>query len=441
MNKDYMITQKDIVKERFNSEKIECDNIELFLSYFLVVLERAVQFKLIDSYRRDKIFELLFKVFEKNTNENCILISNKMYVFSDWLISLTNYEAFEKLEQINDENSATQIFDLAEKNFFSNLRAMRRYLQCAERSINKIQNSNCKDIHAKLKNIICCMEKYSEIPSISFKNEHISRSFSVLEYIFLREESGKTIIEMLKNICYNFAMELQIFSKLDGKQFIEFSNSDYEKKEKEKEQAQIQLSKMFEIQLKELQTEKKQKLHSAMLFNQAYDNMTTEERNMVSNEELDKTDEVRIERDYAIKLEEIKTKWTVAEKNLGKAFEIESQLEGSLAIQDTNLNLSVCLQELALISLFKRGIINYPENRLQKGVLLGEISVEFAIFEFLNFCDAYSLLESEKKFLQKSIEFKDFSVDLRKIKKVSEEIENLNHLELLEYAKKSGYII
>ena len=116
-----------------------------------------------------------------------------------------------------------------------------------------------------------------------------------------------------------------------------------------------------------------------------------------------------------------------------------SELEGSLTLPDIP-NLSFLMHEIALISICKSGIINYPDSRMKKGMILDQISTSFAINELLKNVNDYSLSEKEIKFIQEFFEQTDFAEELERIKALSEKIEDLSVFELFEFAKEMGFL-
>lgn len=445
MNKAYMITQNDVNRERFNSEIIKQDGtVKLFLNYFLAILGLAAQLNLIDDMRRDKIFELLGAVFEANTKRNSILVTNRMYVFSAWLMSLSSqWEAWQKLEAIIDFDSASKTFEEADKWYMRTLQEMKTYLNCAEKAIEKIDNSKLKAVHAKMTTLLKSMQKYSEIPEFSLKNEHVTKNVFVFEYCFIKDVREISVIETLRKYFYTFAVELQIFAKLGGKNFAEFSEFDYTKSENEKTLAELELNAKFETKMKEAKEKKEKALDKAILFAMEYEKMTEAEQESLPLETLEENDQILIELRYCGEVEKIKREWEVAEKKLSKMFEFARQLEGNLGIQSEMPSLIFAMQEVALLSLCKKGVLNYPTSRMKKGMLLLKISTEMGITEVLNFANEFQLSENEICFLKqvstKSSEKLEKEVEI--LRDFSEKIENLSFLELLEVAKENGFLM
>lgn len=442
MKKGYIITQDEIHKERFNSNsnelKVDITDIEIFLSYFLIILGLAVQSEIIDESRRDKIFEYLFGAFESDTDSNSVLVTNKMYVFSAWLMTFSKWEAWIKLEKITDFNSACYLYNEADKWYQGIIREMTYSLGRAEKYVEEIDNSGLKNEHIRMVALLKNMKNYSVIPDISFKNEHISRSQSIFLYTFIKEKNGN-VIEKLRQSFNDIAVELRIFSKLNGKTFAEFSLSDYSDSEKQKAIAEVELNQKFEAQIEAVKKEREETLKSAIRFNLKYENMTEEEQAAVPIEIIEKNDEIAIEKEYSLRISELNEKWSKAENSLEDMFFKASELEGSLTLPDIP-NLSFLMHEIALISICKSGIINYPDSRMKKGMILDQISTSFAINELLKNVNDYSLSEKEIKFIQEFFEQTDFAEELERIKALSEKIEDLSVFELFEFAKEMGFL-
>lgn len=443
MKKGYIITQQEIYRERFDAEannlEINIEDVGDFLRYTFFILELAFKTGIIDQKRRDEISLMLLDCFESQTRSEDILVTNKMYIFAAWLMQYSKWEAWLKLEKITDFKSVLEIYEEAEHWYFEVLRDMKLWHDLAGKCIEKIDNSNLKAEYSRMANLLNKMERYAVNPGFSFKSEHISKTQTSIIYCFINDNQGN-VIEVLKNSFYKFAMELQIFVKLNGKQFVEFCNSDYSEAENTKTLAELELNENFETKIKAVKFEKEKALDAAVLFNFKYDNMTEEEQAAVSSEILDANDEVAIKSKYDSMILQIQLEQSEAEKNLENMFSMINQLEGSLLLQDIP-SLSSMLQELALVSLFKRGIINYPDSRIKKGMILSKLHTSFAIQEFLNYAEDNPLTENECKFLKISLEEKqnsEFDKELEEIKVFTKEIENLTFFELVEFAKKCG---
>lgn len=441
MKMGYIITQEEVYKERFNANSnnlnVDINDIENFLSYFLIILGLAVQSEIIDESRRDKIFEYLFGAFESDTDSNSILVTNKMYVFSAWLMTFSKWEAWIMLEKIADFNSACLLYNEADKWYKQIIREMTFSFGSIEKSIETLDNSNLRADYKCMGTLLKNMKNYSVIPDISFKNEHISRSQSVFLYCFIKEKNGN-IIQSLRNAFHDFAMELRIFNKLNGKKFAEFSLSDYTDSEKQKAIAEVELNQKFESQIRAIKAEREKALDKAIRFNMKYENMSAKEQATVPSEIVVANDTISIENKYSVMISEINNNWSKAEGSLDDMFSKANELEGQLILQDIP-TLSFLLQEIALISIYRRGIINYPDSRLKKGMILSRIGTSFAINELLNYVEDYQLSEKEREFLQSAVSKNDFAIELEEIKSFSAEIADLNFFGLFEFAKEKGF--
>lgn len=442
MEERYIITQQDADKERFNAEannhQIEIKDVSEFLRYTFFILELAFQVGIINQIRRDEVSFALLDCFESDTRSDDILVTNKMYIFSAWLMEFSKWDAWLKLEKIIDFKSACEIYKEAENWYFGIISQMQSWHELAGKNIKKIDNSSLKNEHSRMANLLIEMKCYAVNPKLSFKNEHISKSEAVFCYVFIDEKSGN-VIEVLKQSFYQFAKEMQIFAKLDGRQFVEFSCSDYFDAEKAKTLAGLELNEKFEKKIKALKKEREELLDAAIRFNIMYDNMSEEEQAEIPGEVVEANDEMVINSKYALMISKIQDDWHAAEENLNKMFSKVNALEGCLILQD-NPSLSSMLQENALVSLCKRGVLNYPDSRVKRGMLLDKITVSFAIYEFLNYVEHDSLTKNELEFLQSSLEKNNFEDELEEIRNFSEKIENLTFNELIRFSEIQGLL-
>lgn len=441
-----IITQETVMKERINGVSLDLDfkNVSAVLTYFFVILKIAVEIGITNNVRKNEITEFLTRAFEKDTNGNMVCCSNKIYVFSAWLMTFSNWEAWQKLNEVTDFESACKLYDEADEWYRGVLGRIRSFLRVTEKNVLKINNTYLTKEYLRMKALIKTLETYSVKPEICFKNEHITRNQMVFQYIFLEEPSGKNVIEFLKNAFYAFSMEMQIFTKIRGKEFSEISISDYNNSENDKVVMELELKQSYETQIKMLEAEKKEALNNAMVFNMDYNKFSKAKKAKVSRELIQKNDPITIEKNYDEEISKIREEWSKAASKFDELIYKVNELEGDLILQDSP-TLSSLLNEVALHSIYERGFIKYTNSRIKKGMLLSRISRSFAINELTNSrcMEILSpLSETEITFIKKAFVFEPavFEQKLEELKKLSEQIEELNFLQILKFAEENDFL-
>ncbi len=403
---NYMITQEEIEKERFSNQEIKLDgSVKAFLNYFVSILIFAQNLEIISDERRNAIFSNIAMALESKSKNN-IIITNIMYVFSAWLMSMDLYSAWKELDSIKDLNSAVESLEKSKNWYKHQILEMKTNLLCSEKSVKKIDNENLKRAYVKLFDLLKVIDKYDESYQFSFKNEHITRSvLSSINYCFITSRLTKesSVIQALKCVYYDFFIELRIFTKLNGKEFVVFSNEEYTKSEAEKSVAELELNEKYEALLKKAEEEYKEELAEARKFDIKFEKMLKEEQEKVPLEEFEHNDVVRIEKKYRAKRDKINKEWDLAEEALNKKLDRIRDLEGSLAFQSDMPSLLFAMQEFALWSQAKKGMIVYPENRVQKGILLENMPLSKVISEVLENAEAIGLCDSEIEYLKKNM--------------------------------------
>lgn len=401
---NYMITQEEFIKEQFIDKKIHLDgSVKAFLNYFVAILLMVRDMGIISDERRDSIFGNIALAFESKSKNN-IIITNIMYVLSAWLKSMDLYTAWKELDSIKNLDSAVETLEKSKDWYKRQILEMKSNLLASEKSIRIIDNEKLKISYEKLFNLLGVLEKYDLNPQFSLKSEHVTNLNSVfLPYSFITEDYKQedSVIESLKKIYYNFLVEIRIFAKLNGKEFVVFSKEEYDKSETEKAIEEMELNEKYEELLKQADEEYKDALAEARKFDIRFEKMTKQEQEKIPVEEFEHYDVVRIEREFIKKKEKIKKEWDYAEDALNKNLDQIRDMEGSLVFQADMPSLLYTMQEFALWSLAKKGVIEYPQTRAQKGIMLDTMPLSTVIAEVLEKADAIGLTDCEFAYLKK----------------------------------------
>ena len=382
MNNNVLITQEELLKEKFNSQEIiNTENIAEFLLYFARILQLGVMEELIGGDEFNFISNMLTKAIS-----NCIIIpeddefvddseqiANYMYVITLYLQSKSNWEAFLELKDLTSIEKAQTFVAEVKSWILKKLTAQILILETNKQNVQKLNMQNVTSCYNSLRKVL---NNFMHFDNVSFtfhlKLYHKS-SFQPVEYSFLKTDFDylPNFYEKLSKMISYFILEVSIMAKLNVKSLVN-GKLDEAKEISDLMQSKSEvLNKEYEEKINNLRKEYETDLQCY------YDSLHRPGRKKKGLK-----DDVLITRKYVEKKKAIESK---LERKFSLLLEEQqTQDNNMIPILDENYSLIDLIKEYALFGLAQKGIFNYPSNAEARGQMLMAINLDVAISEFIS---------------------------------------------------------
>lgn len=382
--KNYMITQDEVNRDVFNSNenRISLDgSVSQFLNYYIAILGLAVSLGIISEDESENIFKIFFTAI-KNKSSNKIVITNIMYIFSAWLQSKSQWEAFKELSTIKDLSTANILLEKSDNWLKGQIAMAKVSLLGLKKNIVSLENSQLINVYNKLFLFLNTLKKY-ETTEVCYKSEHSSMSFFLLvEYDFLGDDRKytnpkKSIIKRISSMILDFSIEMRILCKMNGKNLISFAD---------KEASKVFSSRVMKIE--DINDRYKKKIECL-------------KRNKEEELRLGEKKSSTIRNFYKKEIEKTYKAWDRAEKKYNQEVEKQNLSEGILDLMAEMPNLLLAMNEFTLYSLARKGKIQYPKTRIQKATVIENLSRITVVAEVLEYADSIGLSSNEIAYLKR----------------------------------------
>ena len=409
-----LVSQQDVVKMNFNLETIEVEGVAKFMRRYLAILQLAFFYNFITEQQRDSIASSILQAARNSANENEVVVSNYVYAISLRFSTLSNYECWELLREVTSI-SAAEKFVAESKEWFVNriLEDMKQAKEGYKKSIslkNASLLSTWKSCYKSLEEISGC---FNEAAKLELKSLHTESAAGNVFYMIIRGEKGITYIEKVESYMRNLWIEISILVKFNaGKIMKAIAN--------ERTEFKVALQNETTPQIEQAQRDYDSAVKRLSELEKSYEEMLNrmEESEAVYNEllekfedehpELDEDDlydafdeywmnspyyfsEDRSEMEDAFKERRTKLQEeiNICRQKVDWAEDHKASVECSMVGEENGdyVSLLDILNEYAVVEMFKKGIIPFPQNLAEKMAIFSKLSLKEVTKIFLD-CEA-----------------------------------------------------
>lgn len=419
-----LVSQQDVVKMNFNLETIEVEGVANFMRRYLAILQLAFFYNFITEQQRDSIASSILQAARNSANGDEILVSNYVYAISLRFLTLSNYECWELLREVTSI-SAAENFIAETKEWFKNriLNDMKRAKEGYKKSIslrNASLLSTWKNCYKSLEDMSGCL---NEGTKLEMKGLHTESAVGRVSYVVIRGECGVTYLEKLENYIKNLWIEVSILIKFDASKIMKAIVN-------ERNEFKLALQNEITPQIEIAQREYDSAVNRLSQLEKSYEEMLKriEESEAVYSELLEKFEEEHPELDedelydafdeywmnspyyfsedrseledaFRERRTKLQEEINVCRQKVDFAEDHKVSVESSMVGEDTGdyVSLLDVLNEYAVVEMFKKGIIAFPQNLAEKMAIFSKLPFKEASKTFLD-CEAERIhLTAEEK--------------------------------------------
>lgn len=383
--KNCIITQEEVFCEKFNSDenRIKLDgSVAQYLNYYMAILALACSLGIISKDESENIFKLFFTSI-KQKSSNKIYITNMLYIFSAWLQSMPQWDAFKVLSSIKDLDTADAVLEKAKKWLRKQIVKLKVNLLAFNKTIAKLENPNFTKVYMRLLKFIDALDP--DKTTVCYKSEHTSMQFFLLfEYDFLGDDQKYknpriSLMERINLMISDFIFEMRILLKLNAKELIAFVEKDFNNTMSEKYSKLEEINEKYQKQIDMLKEKKRRKLNTKG------------------------SDYIKITSFYKNEIDKVYDEWEEAERKYTEELDEQNPAEEILDFMSETPNLRFVMNEFTLYSLAKNGEIEYPRSRSEKAEMFEQLSVKKVVSEVLEYASSIGLSPSEITYLQNKV--------------------------------------
>ena len=382
MNSQNVLLTKDaLLKENFNSYKIETKTVEEFLLYFVAILKIGIKNNLIDEQLMEfivkKITMAINQLIETDEDDEFAnidaQIANFMYVITLYLKEKENWDAYNELIDITSVEKAKELAKKAKLWIQKKLKTQLVKLSLIKSQVDKINQKNVSDC---FESMVAYVKKFISFDSINqnfdLKYFHIAAIEFEVSYCLLKEAKKDNVYDRICENIKNFSIEVAIMSKIDAKTFFDRKKVESDESEDLKEKEINSIDMLYEEKLKSLKTEIDERMHNYL-----------DALHKKGRKKKGCSDEVEIMQEWDLRKRAIESEWIREIEEVSYKHEVSRAYQMEILAKEYTLY--DLIKEFAIFSLAEKGKIEYPDTLEKKGVMLRNISFEIAVDEFIEF--------------------------------------------------------
>lgn len=403
-----LVSQQDVVKMNFDLETIEVDGVANFMRKYLAILQLAFFYNFITEQQRDLIASSILQAARNAANEDEVLVSNYVYAISLRFSTLSNYECWELLREVTSQNAAEKFIAETKEWFTNRLSSDMKLANEGYKKSRLLKNamllSTWKNCYMFLKEFSSC---FNEGTKLELKGLHTVSAVGDVAYSVIRGECGSTYIEKLENYIKNLWIEVSILIKFDASKIMkaiasertEFRTALRNERTPQIEEAQkeydsavarlSQLEKSYEEKLKRIE-------ESEAIYDELLEKFEEEHQDLDEDELDDAFDEYwmnspyyfsedrsEVEAEFKERKSKLQEEINLCRRKVDAAEDNKASLENSIEEPGDYVTLWDILNEYAIVEMFKKGIIPFPQNLAEKSAIFSKLTIKESAKIFL----------------------------------------------------------
>lgn len=416
-----LITQQDVLKMNFDSERREINSVADYMRLYLKILQLAYEYDAITAEQRDAIASAILAAIHKAASGKDVIVSNYVYAISMRFMTLSNYECWMLMNKIQCQEDANTFVTETKKWFVERIMAALERAKLGYELSRKLRNasitSTWETYIAALKSMGGSLEKDSEC---NLKSKH-GESMVLTMYSTMHVEDGISCVEALENYLRSFAIETAILVKFDAdkviktilkqrREHVEIETSgalEYARQEYDEAMSELERVKKHYAERMRLARE------SEEAYTRVYDEFEEEHPDMDEDELEEAFDEywmscpeycpddyLNVEEEYhRVKLQQ-EAKVDLCRRRMEALEDEKTDFKNATLRVGNEVTLEDILKEYAIAFLAQNGRVTYPGTRIEKEQMLSEMPRQLAAQIFIrNEADKVSLTAEEYEYL------------------------------------------
>lgn len=372
-----IITAKDSQKEQMNSRIIQVTNLEVYLTYYMILLNIANEIGIISKERVNTIHKFIKNVVVDDAGSRMVVIANMFYILSTYLQTMPLYEAYEMLEGITSTRTARDLIEKSQSFWKVELQKQISILNSVRKKVHQLNVEKIIKQFNEFNIAISAVASATVNSAVNLKELHKSVGIFMSFYVTMKSADETNVLTKLKTEIISFVTEISILAKFNTQRFIKQVNEEMRK-----------LEKLQEKQLANLEKEQKRQttIASKLFEQQKVEKIAKQEAAGLSSKQI---------------LQNLANEWYDIQKEIERKIALrEEEIEKITIFLNNECTLHNVIIKYALYSLAKKEELVYPETIQEREILAEKISLKIVIREILESTEKWGFTESEVKYLQ-----------------------------------------
>lgn len=417
-----LVLLQDAKRLDFDAERRNKEAASDFMRAYLYILQLAYEYEFICEEERDAIAKAILLAVNEAAEDERVLVSNYVYVIGLRLLSMSNYEAWQELKNVTSKSNADKLISETKSWFVEHMNSVLDFTRQSRRIALGLKNGFINSSWETVEKTVTVLTGALEVgTAIEFKSIHKECVSAVIMYHLLKFETGTSYIERVEDYARKLAIETSILLKCNGEKLMRSIAKDRKTPKKvivsadairARQEVEAERRKLNEIEVS--YTQRLQKIADSEVI---FDELLTkfeDEHSDLSEEELEDafdeywmahpsyTEEIYSDVDEEFRKVKRKQQERVdrAQERLDEIEENAVQMQSMFEQKADDITLETIIKEYALFHAAKQGKITYPQDYMEKELMLMNFPLEIAIQVFLQYeADKVSLTAEEIAYL------------------------------------------